>query len=84
VKAAADRVGRRLRPAPAPHHGAEAALGHYGLDRAAFAALVDASQLSLELYFFARELNRADHRELGLRPPSTGLAAPGEFEGVFF
>ncbi|KAH8097768.1 hypothetical protein JL720_679 [Aureococcus anophagefferens] len=83
-EAAADRVGRRLRPAPAPHHGAEAALGHYGLDRAAFAALVDASQLSLELYFFARELNRADHRELGLRPPSTGLAAPGEFEGVFF
>ncbi|KAH8068813.1 hypothetical protein JL721_6381 [Aureococcus anophagefferens] len=83
-QAAADRVGRRLRPAPAPHHGAEAALGHYGLDRAAFAALVDASQLSLELYFFARELNRADHRELGLRPPSTGLAAPGEFEGVFF
>ncbi|KAH8043665.1 hypothetical protein JL720_17336 [Aureococcus anophagefferens] len=40
-------------------------------------------ELSLELYF-ARELNRADHRELGLRPPSTGLAAPGEFEGVFF
>ena len=48
------------------------------LDRAAFADVVDETQLSLELYFHARELNRAQHVELGLPPPDTALLPPGD------
>ena len=44
----------------------------------AFADVIDETQLSLELYFYARELNRADHMLLGLAPPGTGLLPPGE------
>ena len=44
----------------------------------AFADVIDETQLSLELYFYARELNRADHLVLGLAPPGTGLLPPGE------
>ena len=32
----------------------------------------------MELYFYARELNRADHMLLGLAPPGVGLLPPGE------
>ena len=39
------------------------------LDRAAFADVVDETQLSLELYFHARELNRAQHARRA-RPPA--------------
>ena len=49
-----------------------------GLDRDAFADIVDETQLSLELYFHARELNRAQHVELGLPPPDTALLPPGD------
>ena len=44
----------------------------------AFADVIDETQLSLELYFYARELNRADHMLLGLAPPGVGLLPPGE------
>ena len=44
----------------------------------AFADVIDETQLSLELYFYARELNRADHLVLGLAPPGVGLLPPGE------
>ena len=44
----------------------------------AFADVIDETQLSLELYFYARELNRADHIKLGLAPPGVGLLPPGE------
>ena len=43
-----------------------------------FADVIDETQLSLELYFYARELNRADHLVLGLAPPGVGLLPPGE------
>ena len=43
-----------------------------------FADVIDETQLSLELYFYARELNRADHMLLGLAPPGVGLLPPGE------
>ena len=78
--------GRRLgrRPPGAPHHGVVKALDHFNLTPADLAAIVDASQLSTELYFAARELNRADHREFGLEEPPTSLAAPGEFEGLIW
>ena len=42
------------------------------------ADVIDETQLSLELYFYARELNRADHMLLGLAPPGVGLLPPGE------
>ena len=48
----------------------------------AFADVIDETQMSLELYFYARELNRADHLVLGLAPPGVGLLPPGE-EDVF-
>ena len=44
----------------------------------AFADVIDEVQLSMELYFYARELNRADHIKLGLAPPGVGLLPPGE------
>ena len=44
----------------------------------AFADVIDEVQLSMELYFYARELNRADHLVLGLAPPGVGLLPPGE------
>ena len=44
----------------------------------AFADIIDETQMSLELYFYARELNRADHIKLGLAPPGVGLLPPGE------
>jgi len=40
--------------------------------------VIDETQLSMELYFYARELNRADHIKLGLAPPGVGLLPPGE------
>ena len=43
-----------------------------------FADVIDEVQLSMELYFYARELNRADHIKLGLAPPGVGLLPPGE------
>ena len=43
-----------------------------------FADVIDEVQLSMELYFYARELNRADHMQLGLAPPGVGLLPPGE------
>ena len=43
-----------------------------------FADVIDETQLSMELYFYARELNRADHIKLGLAPPGVGLLPPGE------
>ena len=43
-----------------------------------FADVIDETQMSLELYFYARELNRADHIQLGLAPPGVGLLPPGE------
>ncbi len=43
-----------------------------------FADVIDETQLSLELYFYARELNRADHMTIGLASPGTGLLPPGE------
>ena len=75
---------RRLRARSAPHHGAKGALDHFGLNASAFAVLADATQLSTEFYFFARELNRAHHVDLGLRPPSTRLNSPGEIEHILF
>ena len=53
------------------HHDLAAVLRYYfGEDgAAAFARVADAAQLSIELYFFLRELNRVDHAALGLRPP---------------
>ena len=48
------------------------------VDLDAFADVIDEVQLSMELYFYARELNRADHMLLGLAPPGTGLLPPGE------
>ena len=49
--------GRRLgrRPPGAPHHGVVKALDHFNLTPADLAAIADASQLSTELYFAARE-----------------------------
>ena len=44
----------------------------------AFADVIDETQLSMELYFYARELNSADHMKLVLAPPGTGLLPPGE------
>ena len=44
----------------------------------AFADVIDEVQLSMELYFYARELNRADHLVLGLAPPGVSLLPPGE------
>ena len=48
------------------------------VDHDGFADIIDETQLSLELYFYARELNRADHIKLGLAPPGVGLLPPGE------
>ena len=48
------------------------------LDALQASYVIDETQLSLELYFYARELNRADHVRLGLAPPGTGLLPPGE------
>ena len=48
------------------------------VDLDGFADVIDETQLSMELYFYARELNRADHMQLGLAPPGTGLLPPGE------
>jgi len=48
------------------------------VDLDGFADVIDETQLSLELYFYARELNRADHVRLGLAPPGVGLLPPGE------
>lgn len=76
-------MSRKPKSGP-PHHDARAALAFYGFTPAAFAGVVDASQLSTELYYFARELNRAWHGESGLAPPSTRLAPPGELIGILF
>ena len=48
-----------------------------------FADVIDETQLSLELYFYARELNRADHIQMGLAPPGTGLLPPGEAHSFY-
>ena len=49
-----------------------------GVDAVGWADVVDETQLSQELYFFAREVNRADHLVLGLDPPGDRLLPPGE------
>lgn len=43
-----------------------------------FADVVDETQLSQGLYFYAREINRADHMLLGLDPLGTSFLPPGE------
>lgn len=54
----------------------------WGYGPEVFADLVDASQLDTELYFYARELTRAQHVRLGLQLPHSRVLPPGEFEGV--
>ena len=66
----------------APHHGAQAILDHFGFDRHALSAIVDAAQASTELYYYVRELNRAMHLGLGLPPPTTRVF-PRELEDAF-
>ena len=63
-------------------HGLGAFMEAMNVELDAFADVIDETQLSLELYFYARELNRADHMLLGLAPPGVGLLPPGE-EDVF-
>jgi hypothetical protein len=73
--------------APFRHRGRDRDYWNVGLgafmtamnvDLDGFADIIDEVQLSLELYFYARELNRADHVRLGLAPPGVGLLPPGE------
>ena len=59
-------------------HGLGASMTAMNVTLDGFADVIDETQLSLELYFYARELNRADHLVLGLAPPGTGLLPPGE------
>ena len=59
-------------------HGLGAFMEAMNVELDAFADVIDETQLSLELYFYARELNRADHMLLGLAPPGVGLLPPGE------
>jgi hypothetical protein len=59
-------------------HGLGAFMTAMNVTLDGFADVIDETQLSLELYFYARELNRADHMLLGLAPPGTGLLPPGE------
>ena len=59
-------------------HGLGAFMAAMNVELDAFADVIDETQLSLELYFYARELNRADHLVLGLAPPGVGLLPPGE------
>jgi hypothetical protein len=59
-------------------HGLGAVMTAMNVTLDGFADVIDETQLSLELYFYARELNRADHLDLGLAPPGTGLLPPGE------
>jgi len=63
-------------------HAAAYGLGAFmtamNVDLDGFADVIDEVQLSMELYFYARELNRADHMQLGLAPPGVGLLPPGE------
>ena len=59
-------------------HGLGAFMAAMNVTLDAFADVIDETQLSLELYFYARELNRADHMLLGLAPPGVGLLPPGE------
>ena len=59
-------------------HGLGAFMTAMNVTLDGFADVIDETQLSLELYFYARELNRADHLDLGLAPPGTGLLPPGE------
>ena len=66
--------------APFRHRGRDigAFMSSMNVDHDGFADIIDETQLSLELYFYARELNRADHIKLGLAPPGVGLLPPGE------
>ena len=59
-------------------HGLGAFMTAMNVSLNAFADVIDETQLSLELYFYARELNRADHLVLGLAPPGVSLLPPGE------
>ena len=59
-------------------HGLGAFMEAMNVELDAFADVIDEVQLSMELYFYARELNRADHIKLGLAPPGVGLLPPGE------
>ena len=59
-------------------HGLGAFMTAMNVSPDAFADVIDEVQLSMELYFYARELNRADHLVLGLAPPGVGLLPPGE------
>lgn len=64
------------------HHSVDMMLSSngYGPDLRAlvWSDIIDASQLSTELYYYGRELNRASHLKLGLRPPTAGLLPVGE------
>jgi len=59
-------------------HGLGAFMTAMNVTLDGFADVIDEAQLSLELYFYARELNRADHIQMGLAPPGVGLLPPGE------
>ena len=59
-------------------HGLGAFMAAMNVSPDGFADVIDEVQLSMELYFYARELNRADHMQLGLAPPGVGLLPPGE------
>ena len=59
-------------------HGLGAFMTAMNVTLNGFADVIDETQMSLELYFYARELNRADHMLLGLAPPGVGLLPPGE------
>ena len=74
-QSAAERRRPRLK---IPHHGLQAIMSSLGVDAVGWADVVDETQLSQELYFFAREVNRADHLVLGLDPPGDRLLPPGE------
>lgn len=62
----------------AEHHGIANMMRTYGYGPEVLADFVDAAQLSTELYYFGRELYRAQQLRLGLPPPSPGLIPPAE------
>jgi hypothetical protein len=58
---------------PPKHQDIAGLMRYYGYGLREFAQLADAAQLSIELYYFIRELQRVDHVEIGLAPPPTWL-----------
>lgn len=66
--------GRTLNDAPvSAHHDVSDFLRGYGWGLHEWAELSLVCGRASELYFFIRELNRVDHREMGLRPPPTNF-----------